>query len=244
MPLQRQASTIFTGDNLPVLRGITSNSIDLIYLDPPFNSNVNYAAPIGSEAAGVEFKDTWSLDDIKTEWHGEIADSNYPLYCVLQTAREAHSKSMGAYLIYMAIRLIETQRILKSTGSIYLHCDTTAAHYIKLIMDAVFDRKNFRNEIVWKRTNSPKAQSKAFGKQHDLILFYTKSDSFTFAKTYRIHDKESLKAFCKEDDVGKFQTVPIVARGTQIYGDRKKFDFHGIEDYWLYKKENIERMVG
>ena len=172
-------STIFTGDNLPILRGITSDSIDLIYLDPPFNSNVNYAAPIGSEAAGAEFKDTWSLDDIKAEWHGLIAESNPALYSVLQTAKQAHSKSMGAYLIYMAIRLIEMHRVLKDTGSIYLHCDPTASHYLKLMMDAVMGVKGFRNEIIWCYKTGG-VSCRWFSKKHDVILFYSKSNRYTY----------------------------------------------------------------
>ena len=172
MPCNVKPSTIFTGDNLPVLRGITNNSIDLIYLDPPFNSNANYAAPIGSEAAGAEFKDTWSLDEIKNEWRGLIADTEYPLYCVLETAQETHSKSMSAYLIYIAIRLIEMRRILKDTGSIYLHCDPHASHYLKLVMDCIFSRENFRNEIAWCYTG-PQRTSIHFPRKHDLILFYS-----------------------------------------------------------------------
>ena len=127
--------TIWTGDNLPIMRGMNSESIDLIYLDPPFNSNTNYAAPIGSEAAGAEFKDTWSLSDIDNEWI-DLIEYKYPeLWRVLLAAMTDSAKS---YLAYMAVRLLEMHRILKPTGSLYLHCDPTMSHYLKLVMDTIF----------------------------------------------------------------------------------------------------------
>ena len=141
--------TIFTGDNLPVLRGLDTDSVDLIYLDPPFNSNRDYAAPIGSEAAGAAFKDTWTLSDVDVAWHGEIADRNPGLYELISLAGKTHSKGMMSYLIMMSPRLLEMERVLKPTGSIYLHVDPTASHYLKIAMDCVFGRDNFRNEIVW-----------------------------------------------------------------------------------------------
>ena len=154
--------TMWTGDNLPILRGMNSESVDLIYLDPPFNSNRDYSAPIGSEAAGAAFKDTWTLDDVDVAWHGEIAEQNPAVYSVIQASGETHGNSMKSYLIMMAVRLLEMRRILKPTGSIYLHCDPTASHYLKLLMDAVFGkRSNFRNEIVWKRYFSSVHDAKA-----------------------------------------------------------------------------------
>ena len=109
--------TLWTGDNLDIMRGLNSETVDLIYLDPPFNSNRDYAAPIGSEAAGAAFKDTWTLSDVDLAWHGEIAEENPALYRVIDAAREAHGKGMKSYLIMMAVRLLEMKRILKPTGS-------------------------------------------------------------------------------------------------------------------------------
>ncbi len=160
--------TIWTGDNLPIMRGMNSESVDLIYLDPPFNSNTNYAAPIGSKAAGAEFKDTWTLTDINVEWVNLIESKHPALYRVLLAAMTSSDKS---YLIYMAARLLEIRRILKPKGSIYLHCDPTMSHYLKLLMDAVFGKRKFRNEIIWKR-NSSHNDSKAFGRVVDSLLFY------------------------------------------------------------------------
>ena len=157
-----KSHTMWTGDNLPVMRGLNSESVDLIYLDPPFNSNRNYAAPIGSEAAGAAFKDTWTLDDVDVAWHGEIAEQNPAVYSVIQASGEAHGSSMKSYLIMMAVRLLEMLRVLKETGSIYLHCDPTASHYLKLLMDAVFGHRNFRNETIWRRTGAH-GRSKQWG---------------------------------------------------------------------------------
>ena len=154
--------TIFIGDNLHIMRGMNSASIDLIYLDPPFNSNRNYAAPIGSQAAGAAFKDTWTLSDIDEAEHGELAEQAPSLHTVIQAAREVHGKGMQSYLIMMSTRLLEMGRILKDTGNIYLHCDPTASHYLKLVMDAVFEKKNFRNEVVWHYSGWNARLSKSF----------------------------------------------------------------------------------
>ena len=147
--------TVFSNDNLPVLRGIDTESVDLIYLDPPFNSNRNYAAPIGSTAAGAAFKDTWTLSDVDNAWHGEIADREPALYQAIHAAELTHGKGMKSYLIMMTVRLLEMKRVLKKTGSIYLHCDPTASHYLKMLSwIRMFGKNNFKNEIVWKRANS------------------------------------------------------------------------------------------
>ena len=154
--------TIFTGDNLPIMRGINSESIDLIYLDPPFNSNANYAAPIGSKAAGAEFKDTWTLNDVNNAWLDLIETKHPALNRVIHAAMTNSDKS---YLIYMSVRLLEMKRILRSTGSIYLHCDPTMSHYLKLVMDAIFGKENYRAEIIWNRQSSH--NDKLYGATHE-----------------------------------------------------------------------------
>ena len=167
--------TIFEGDNLDVMRGINDSCIDLIYLDPPFNSNRDYAAPIGSKAAGAAFKDTWDLTDVDEAWHNQIADTDLPLYKIIDASQYSHGNGMKSYLIMMAVRLLEMRRILKSTGSVYLHCDGTASHYLKALMDAAFGRDNFRNEIIWKRFNFH-ADARRFRKVSDSLLFYSKTE--------------------------------------------------------------------
>ena len=184
--------TLFTGDNLDVMRGINSECIDLIYLDPPFNSDRNYAAPIGSEAAGAAFKDTWTLDDVDLAWHGQIADEHSGLYAIIDAAGECHSTSMKAYLIMMGVRLLEMKRLLKPTGSIYLHCDPTASHYLKMVMDAVFGKAFFRNEIVW-CYRKWSVGSGQFVRNHDAILLYSKSENPTFNVQFVPVSKGTMK---------------------------------------------------
>lgn len=211
--------TIFSNDNLPVLRGIDTESVDLIYLDPPFNSNRNYAAPIGSEAAGAAFKDTWTLSDVDNAWHGEIADRQPALYQAIHAAELTHGKGMKSYLIMMAVRLLEMKRVLKNTGSIYLHCDPTASHYLKGLMDAVFGKDNFRNEIVWQRTNTH-GLGKQFGRVHDTILFYSKSRQKIWNDVYTEHDPEYVKkTYRHQDERGFFQVDNLTAGSVTQKGE-------------------------
>ena len=147
MPDRNFASgTIWTGDCLEIMRGMNDGTVDLIYLDPPFNSNRTYEAPIGSRAAGAAFKDTWTLDDVDVCEHGELADRHPAAAAVIDAARQAHGPEMQSYLIMMAVRLLEMQRVLAPTGSLYLHCDPTADSYLRLLLDAIFGRRQFRNE--------------------------------------------------------------------------------------------------
>ena len=155
---------------------MNDNSVDLIYLDPPFNSKTNYAAPIGSQAAGAEFKDTWALDDLDIAWL-DLIEAKYP--ALNKVIHAAMTKSDKSYLIYMAARLLEMKRVLKDTGSIYLHCDPTMSHYLKLVMDAVFGKSNFQNEIVWCYEIGGRSK-KQFSSKHDVLLFYSKSKSYNF----------------------------------------------------------------
>ena len=164
--------TIWTGDNLDILRGLNSETVDLIYLDPPFNSNRHYAAPVGSKAAGAAFKDTWTLSDLDVAWTGLIDDEQPAVANLLHAASLTHGKGMQSYLTMMAVRLLEMRRVLKGTGSIYLHCDPTASHYLKLLMDAVFGPGRFQNEIVWYYSGGG-ASTQRFARKHDTLLFYT-----------------------------------------------------------------------
>ena len=208
-----QNRTIFSNDNLPVLRGIDTESVDLIYLDPPFNSNRNYAAPIGSNAAGAAFKDTWTLSDVDNAWHGEIADREPALYQAIHAAELTHGKGMKSYLIMMAVRLLEMKRVLKKTGSLYLHCDPTASHYLKMLMDSVFGRKNFRNEVVWQRTSSHNDSSR-FGRVHDIILSYNNGQKGIWNPIYTEHNPEYIEKFYRHNDErGRYQVGDLNAAG-------------------------------
>ncbi len=205
--------TLWTGDNLDVMRGMNDDCVDLIYLDPPFNSDRDYEAPIGGIAEGAAFKDRWTLSDAKEVWHGEIAEKEPKLYGVLNAAGIAHGKKMKGYLIWMAVRLIEMKRILKPTGSIYLHCDDTAGAYLKMTMDAIFGPANFVNEIKWRRTKG-RSDAKKFGRVHDTILYYRMSDEFTWEPQYMAHDSDYVKrAYRNEDERGHWQSDQLTASG-------------------------------
>ena len=182
------------------MRGLNSECVDLIYLDPPFNSNRDYAAPIGSKAAGAAFKDTWTLDDVDRLWLLLLRDKDPVLYHVIEGARLVHGNGMASYLSMMAQRLKEMHRILKPAGSIYLHCDPTASHYLKLLMDSIFSRSNSRSEIVWRRVNPTGRGTKKFANNIDQILYYIRSDSFTWNQPYRPHRKEYTDKFYRHFD--------------------------------------------
>ena len=205
--------TMWTGDNLPVLRGMNSGCVDLIYLDPPFNSNRNYSAPIGSKAAGAAFKDTWTLDDVDVAWHGEIAEQNPAVYAAIGAAGEAHGKGMKSYLIMMAVRLMEIHRLLTPTGSLYLHCDPTASHYLKTLMDAIFGPRQFRNEVVWKRTSSHN-RAKRWGPIHDTILFYSAGSKFTWNRVLQPLDAAYVENFYRhKDGKGRYRVSDLTGPG-------------------------------
>ena len=233
--------TIWTGDNLPIMRGMNSGSVDLIYLDPPFNSKANYAAPIGSKAAGAEFKDTWTLNDVDVEWIDLFEQRHPRLWRMVQAAMTDSDK---AYLTYMAVRLLEMRRLLKDTGSIYLHCDPTMSHYLKLVMDAVFGRANFRNEIVWKRSTvkGTRGARKTFGVINDNILVYSKTSKHKIKIPMAIPDV--LPKFKFSDERGRYRAV------TQLMGDgalhaNPKYEWRGInpEHGWRVSKVNLEKLA-
>jgi adenine specific DNA methylase Mod len=179
-------NSLYYGDNLQILRNphyFPDESVDLIYLDPPFKSNQDYnvlfAEQDGSRSAAQiqAFADTWRWDQASVEaWQETVETGPEPVSKAMQAFRQfLGDTDMLAYLSMMAPRLVELQRVLKPTGGIYLHCDPTASHYLKLLMDAVFGPTNFRNEIIWKRTtahSNAKQGSKHYGRTHDTLLFY------------------------------------------------------------------------
>ena len=187
--------TLFIHDNLRVLRGMDSNSIDLIATDPPFNAKRSFNAPLGTKAAKQKFDDRWKWDEITDEWHDLIAADHPSIKEIIEASavieggsidRETGhidtgrtKNSIAAFLAWMAPRLIEMRRVLKDTGSIYLHCDPATSHYLKLLMDAIFGCANFRNEIVWWYDTGGMSK-KQFSKKHDIILFYSKTKKWKF----------------------------------------------------------------
>ena len=196
--------TIFCKDNLDILQNIDSQTIDLIYLDPPFNKKRTFHAPIGSESEGASFKDTWYDEDLKLGYIGLMADKYPKLYEYVRGIENIESRSHRNYLIYMAQRLIEMQRILKDTGSLYLHCDPTMSHYLKLLMDIVFGHTNFRNEIVWGYAGRGMSK-KWFNRKHDIIFLYgkTKKTKFCVSKASRPINPSYTSRYNKVDDKGR-----------------------------------------
>ena len=238
--------TMWTGDNLDIMRGMNSESVDLIYLDPPFNSNRDYAAPIGSEAAGAAFKDTWTLSDVDEAWHGEIAEREPTLYAIIDAAGNAHGKSMKSYLIMMAVRLLEMRRILKPTGSIYLHCDPTASHYLKALMDAIFGAENFRNEIVWTRTTAKALMKRRFPSNHDILFSYqmtneaiwNKDAAFIPYDPKRLDERTSTKYRYRDQDGRLYRLDNLINPNSNR--PNLTYEFLGITRVWRWTRERMQ----
>ena len=188
-----QNRTLFKGDNLDFLRGMNSETVDLIATDPPFNKGKDFHATPESLAAGARFQDRWTWDDdVQPDWVDDIKDDEPRVYSLINHVvggidndpktrkRLGGREDLAAFLCFMGVRLIEMRRVLKDTGSLYLHCDPTASHYLKSLMDAIFGDKNFRNEIVWAYTGPGSPGMRQFNRKHDIILWYSKGKSWTF----------------------------------------------------------------
>ena len=233
--------TIFEGDNLHILRGLDSETIDLIYLDPPFNSNRTYEAPIGSEAAGAAFKDAWTLSDLDNAWHGELAEHEPALYSAISAAEFSHSKGMKAYLIMMGIRMLEMRRVLKPKGSIYLHCDPTASHYLKMVMDAVFGKESFRNEVTWER-HTGNNNAKRYAQVSDILLYYAGRGA-TWNQSYGPLSGNELKSYKRSDPDGRrWKSADLTAPGSN---PNRMFTWRGRTPTtrgWAYSMEELENL--
>ena len=217
---------------------MNSETVDLIATDPPFNKSKDFHATPDSLAAGASFQDRWSWqNDVHQDWVDQITDDYPRLMEAIESARYAHSDGMGAFLCFMAVRLLEMHRLLKPTGSIYLHCDPTASHYLKAIMDAVFGRHQFRNEIIRRRNESGAKGSqhgpKMWGTNTDSLLYYAKGKKATFDPrvNMRLTEAEIMKRFPKTDAHGeRYKTKPSAWRQPSM-GPRPNlcYAFHGIK---------------
>ena len=204
--------TLYFGDNLQILREhLPAESVDLIYLDPPFNSNRAYnvylSTPKGqqSDAQITAFDDTWHWgDQAEREYSELLRQPNTDVAALISALRTVLQETdLMAYLVMMTSRLLELHRVLKPTGSLYLHCDPTASHYLKIVLDGVFGVQNFQNEIVWKRTSSH-SDAKRYPKITDTILFYSKTDRFTWNKQYGEYGQEYIEShYTNIDENGK-----------------------------------------
>ncbi len=217
--------TIFCDDNLDIMRGINSECIDLIYLDPPFNKNKKFTATIGSSAEGVGFSDIFRQEDVKDEWLVEIKEDHPELHHYLNGIKGIGKSYNFAYLAYMAIRLLECHRILKPTGSIYLHCDPTMSHYLKTTMDCIFGEDNLRNEIVWCYSRPSAPKQRQLSRVHDIILWYSVGSKWIFNPD-AIRQPYAASSRARE---GYSARASKVADGVVALDERGKFP-----ESWIY----------
>lgn len=250
-------NTLFYGDNLDILREyILDESVDLVYLDPPFNSqrtyNVLFKYESGdeSEAQIAAFEDTWHWNMAAAKTYHELIIQSPDNVSRMITALHdfIRPSQMLAYLVMMAARLVELHRVLKPTGSLYLHCDPTASHYLKIILDTIFGPENFQTEIVWKRSSAhsdTKQGAKQPGRIHDTLFFYTKGKVWTWNPVYVPYDLEYIASNYRyiENETGrKFKSTDLTAAkpgGDTLYEWKGKTPPPG--RYWAYSKENMQQ---
>ncbi|MDA7969262.1 MAG: HNH endonuclease [Gammaproteobacteria bacterium] len=224
-------STIFISDNLPVLRGIEDASVDLVYLDPPYNSNKSWVAFDDDGNVSAHFKDTWTLADIDIAWWGRLASKkNAKLYSVLRTVQDLDGSRNGkniSYCVYMSIRLLEMHRILKPSGALVLQCDDVMGPHLRFVLDAIFGPKNMVNVVAWNR--KPKGVGNIAKKQlprsFDYIYYYRKSAKHKFRPQYREYDDLSNYRF--EDEKGKYYAVGMAKNGSGML-----YEFEGVTREW------------
>ncbi|KXK00287.1 MAG: DNA modification methylase [Acidobacteria bacterium OLB17] len=252
-------NTLYYGDNLNILREyIKDESVDLIYLDPPFNSNRNYnvlfknETGTESESQITAFEDTWHWNLQAEQTYNELITEPDQVGRMVEAFRgfisgQNKGNQMLAYLVMMAIRLKELHRVLKPTGSLYLHCDPTASHYLKILLDTIFGGKNFQNEIVWKRTtaHSDRAQGNVlhYGRIHDIILYFTKSSNATRNDVFTPYSKEYIEnSYRHVDENGRrYQLDNITGPGGAAKGN-PEYEFLGVTRYWRYSRTRMQEL--
>ena len=207
--------TLYIHDNLDILRGMNSESVDLIATDPPFNKGRDFHATPDSLAKGARFQDRWSWEaDVHPDWVDSIKDDQPALYELIDLVKNGQRRDdLAAYLCWLGVRVIEMRRVLKPTGSLYLHCDPTASHYIKALIDGVFGHRNFRNEIVWAYSGGG-ISKRHFPRKHDVIFRYTKTNAFTFNIEYKPY-KENTQQVGKHSTYSGGGDIPL-DRGTPV----------------------------
>ena len=248
---------LYYGDNLNVLRDLPGDHVDLIYLDPPFNSNAGYnqlfKAPDGSgSTAQIEaFNDTWHWGDAAEDAFQAVRRSPNAAAAQMLSAMRGFlgENDMMAYLAMMAVRLIELHRVLKPTGSLYLHCDPTASHYLKILLDAVFGKASFRTEISWRRTSAHNDAAQGrnqYGNVRDIIYFYTKTNKWTWNWQYTPYDQTYIDNFYRYTEEGtgrKYRLGDITAPGGASPQKRNPhYEFLGVTRYWRYSVERMHQL--
>jgi adenine specific DNA methylase Mod len=250
------ANTLYYGDNLEILRQyIKDETVDLIYLDPPFNSNANYNVLFAehsgdkSSAQIQAFEDTWTWGEDSDQAYREMVERGGRVSEALQAFRHLLGQSnMMAYLAMMTPRLVELHRVLKTTGSLYLHCDPTASHYLKLLMDAIFGPEAFKTEIIWKRSSAhsdAKQGRVQHGRIHDVILFYTKNNDWIWNPVYTPYDPEYIEQFYRfiEPETGRrYRLGDLTGPGGAAKGN-PQYEVMGVIRYWRFSKEKMEELI-
>ncbi len=248
-----RANTLYYGDNLAVLREhVPDESVDLVYLDPPFNSNASYNV-LFKERTGEEspaqikaFTDTWewTQETERTYEQDIIVNAAVPMAVkeMITAFRQfIGSNAMMAYLVMMAPRLVELHRVLKPTGSIYLHCDPTASHYLKILMDTVFGVDNFRNEAIWKR-QSAHSDARGYGAVHDTVLFYARSSAYVWNPTFQPYEPSYVEQYYRYSDANgrRFMSGDLSAAGLQ--GGGYEYEWNGIVRIWRVPRDTMQRL--
>ena len=250
------SNSLYYGDNLDILRRYAQDeSADLIYLDPPFNSNQTYNILFqekdGTQSASQikAFGDTWHWDETAARSYEETVEAGDQVAEAMQAFRKLlGTNDMLAYMSMMAPRLVKLRRVLKPTGSLYLHCDPTASHYLKLLMDAVFGTANFRTEIIWKRTSAhsdTKQGRQQHGRIHDVLLFYTKTDDWNWNPVYTKYDREYVENFYRFIEPGtgrKYRKGDLTGPGGAAKGN-PQYEVMGVTRYWRYSKERMQELI-
>lgn len=249
---------LYYGDNLDILRRhIPDESVDLVYLDPPFNSNRSYNVlfkqKTGEESqAQIEaFDDTWTWSHEAEAQYQDLINGGAPLK--VADAIEAMRRLLGdndvlAYLVMMTARLAELHRVLKPTGTLYLHCDPTASHYLKVMLDAAFGPQRFVNEIVWQRAHTVKGNvgqgAKHFGRSTDSLLFYAKGDNYVFNQLYEPYSEAYLRRFWHvEPDTGRhYRLVSMIGPGGAAKGN-PHYQVMGVTRYWRYSEDRMKQLI-
>ncbi len=251
-------NTLFYGDNLPILREwIDTESVDLVYLDPPFNSSRSYNVLFRdergkeTEAQITAFEDTWHWNEsAERTYHELVTMGDARVAAMIGALRQfIGANQMMAYLVMMAARLVELHRVLKPTGSLYLHCDPTASHYLKLVLDTVFGPDKFRTEIVWKRSTAhsdTRQGRQQHGRIHDVLLFYTKGHTWTWNPVYLPYDADYVEAFYSHVDPVTGRRYALDNLTAAKPGGDTEYEWKGVRPYkgrfWAYSKENMEQM--
>jgi DNA modification methylase len=246
------ANTLYYGDNLQVMREhVASESVDLVYLDPPFKSDQNYNVLFAerdgtkSQAQIKAFGDTWHWDEGAARAYQEVVERGGDVASVMRAFRTfLGDNDMLAYLAMMAPRLLELRRVLKPTGSIYLHCDPTASHYLKILMDAVFAPQNFRNEIIWKRT-SAHSSAKRYGPVHDVLLFYSSSDQMQWKGIHEDYKDEYVNHRFRTEEKRPWKDADLTGSGIR-HGETgetwRAFDVTAKGRHWAYPPSELDQL--